>query len=154
MNRKHDWIVPLLLFICILLAAFLHDATADTMYCTVSSGYLNGRLTPGGVEHTRYFNGDTLEVVEIADGWAKVEGGEAEYVYCAVSYLSTMPPGEPIQQFKVTGGRVRLRETPGGEFVRWIEKGKTVDGVIVFDGWVYTGQGWIDKEYLQEVDGE
>ena len=154
MNRKHDRVIPLLLFICILLAAFLHDATADTMYCTVTSGYLNGRLAPDGAEHTRYYPGDSLEVVEIADGWAKVEGGESGYVYCAVDYLSTTPPGDPIQQFKVTGGRVRIREAPGGEFIRWVENGRTVDGVIVFDGWVYTGHGWVDMDYLEEVDSQ
>lgn len=51
-SKFHPAIILIVALLLMLACAFLHDATADTMYCTVTSGYLNGRLTPDGAEHT------------------------------------------------------------------------------------------------------
>ena len=42
-----------------------------------------------------------------------------------------------------------IRTSMGGDHVRWLEDGDTVQVQSWFDGWAYIGDGYIQKKYLE-----
>ena len=136
--------------------AWAAEATADaTMYVHVRDGtYLNGRhdATKDSAIEMRLHRGDAVEVVNLEGGWAEIVGGEAGTCWCCVDYLADYPPdqGAPLYAV-VTNGRVRVRQSPDGETVRYLQDSDTVEVRFVVDGWAYIGDGYVMTDYLERM---
>ena len=134
--------------------AMAEEAQPTAMYVTGVKSWLNGRTNPDTASdvEARFQCGDEVAVYEVSGQWAKVAGGESGYVWCSVDYLSSTPPDSNPQTCVVcSNGRVRVRDTPDGEPVRWLEDGDTVQVQCWFDGWAYIGDGYVSKKYLKEA---
>ena len=146
-------LVSALLFALPLLKlAMAEEAQPTPMYVTGVKSWLNGRTNPDTTSdvEARFQCGDEVAVYEVSGQWAKVAGGESGYVWCSVDYLSSAPPeSDPLTYTVRSNGRVRVRETPDGDLVRWLEDGETVQVQCWFDGWAYIGDGYIQKKYLE-----
>lgn len=140
-------------FIFILFLPFI-DAEAETMCVNVSEGsHLNGRAEPDKRAHVecRFYKGDEVNVLEIVDGWAKLDGGgESQYCYVSLDYLASDQNG-PTTMCVTANGRVRVREKPSdnGKVVDYVRDGDVMTVSLLFDGWAKTPQGWINTEYLE-----
>lgn len=128
-------------------------ASAETMFITVGTDdWLNGRSKPSkhaSVE-CRFYHGDEVNVLEMADGWAKLDyGGEAAYCYVAWDYLSATKESERCQMTVSTTGRLRIRNNPDGKkVVGYLRNGDVVNVAFFFDGWAKVEKGWVDAAYL------
>ena len=151
-------LIAILCIIAVLLLPVRKPASAEqqtiTMYCIVSPGsVLNVRFSPEPNAHKEAYleRGDEVEVYYIKDGWACIKWGDT--LYCKAEFLSYEPPMTPTQ-YTVTGsGRVRIRSSPGGDFVQWAHPGDqlVVHAFVMRDGqeWALVQQGAIMAEYLQ-----
>jgi len=137
--------------------AWAAEATADTtMYVHVRDGtYLNARhnhAADSAVE-MRLYRGDAVEVVALDGGWAEIEGGEAGTCWCCVDYLADYPPDQDAPLYTVVAnGRVRVRQSPDGKAVRYLQDGDAVEVRFVIDGWAYIGSGYVMADYLERGD--
>lgn len=101
--------------------------------------------------------GDTVTLISEDDGWALVAVDvEAGQGYVKSDYLTLANMDEPLGTYQNTsGGRVRVRTEPGGDRVRWLENGDTVDVSrwTVADGetWGYVGDGYVLGSCLEEA---
>jgi hypothetical protein len=124
-----------------------------TMYVIVAEeSWLNGRYEPDASSsiEARFPSGAAVEVYEASGAWAKVAGGECGYVWCAINYLSSTPPGsEPETCTVQADGRIRVRKAPGGELVRWLHAGDTVQVQCRLNGWAFIGDGYVLEKYLE-----
>jgi uncharacterized protein YgiM (DUF1202 family) len=133
----------------------LATAGAETMYVTVrEDSYLNGRESPDRHSQVlcRFSAGDEVNVLEVQDGWAKLDyGGEAEYSFVSLDYLSSSQEGTTTM-YVAANGRVRIREKPdyNGETVGYVRDGDSVTVSLVFGGWAKTQRGWINTTYLED----
>lgn len=147
-------VVAILFALPLLSLAMAEEAQPTQMYVMNVTSWLNGRVEPdkdSGIE-ARFLLGDTVDVYEVSGQWARVAGGECGYVWCSVDYLASAPPDAEPQTYTVrSNGRVRVRETPDGDLVRWLEDGDTVQVQSWFEGWAYIGDGYVDKQYLEEA---
>lgn len=159
MRHLGDRLFPFLIALVIVLAVLvafkgsLAEEQPVTMYVAVSAGsWLNGRYEPdthSSVE-ARFQSGDTVDVYEVSGDWARVAGGESGTVWCDIRYLSaTAPGGQPETCTVQADGRVRVRETPDGALVRWLNDGDTVTVQCHIDGWAYIGDGYVQDRYLE-----
>lgn len=159
MRRLGDRLFPFLIALVIVLAVLvaikgsLAEEQPTQMYVAVSAGsWLNGRYAPdqhSSVE-ARFQSGDTVDVYEVSGDWARVAGGESGTVWCDIRYLSaTAPGGQPETCTVQADGRVRVRETPDGALVRWLNDGDTVTVQCHIDGWAYIGDGYVQDQYLE-----
>lgn len=98
-----------------------------------------------------------VNVLGIYGDWYKINEG-----YVMAKYLEpidTLPiviePEKPLYQAVVTTvppNRLRVRRTPNGEFVRWLQSGDKVDVYQETNGWLRVGVGeWSSADYLQRV---
>lgn len=160
MNRNGGWRIFVVIMIALFLLMFgicagLSVARAETMYVTVSEdSYLNGRERPDRHSQAlcRFSAGDEVNVLDIQDGWAKLDyGGEAECSFVSLDYLASSPDG-PVTMHVAANGRVRVREKPddNGETVRYVRDGDSVTVSLLFGGWAKTPQGWINTTYLED----
>ena len=139
----------------------LPAARADepqTLTCVVSeSQYVNVRKQPRSDAGTwgRLHNGDTIEVEGVSGGWIEFSfGGRTAYV--SARYFELDESGWYTVE---ANGRVRLRDTPNGERVGWLEPGSTVH----VNGWRYgsddalwarCGSQYVAAEYLVQAAQE
>ena len=146
--------------ICVLMFAVIYmpHAEAETAYVCVAEGsHLNARSHPvNGKIEARLLPGWQVEVLTVDDGWAQLEGvGESGTAWVAARYLSEDAPGTETRCMVSAGGRVRLRETPAGELVRWLQPGSmvTVTAHLTVDGvrWARVGDGWVQDRYLSRI---
>ena len=131
-------------------------ACADTFTCTVADGqYVNVRNRPAkaaatwGILHT----GDTIEAdpAEITDGFLKTTfNGHVAYV--SVRYFEIPVDKRCIVE---ANGRVRVRQSPGGEATGFVKPGTSVH-VLAYryaaDGskWARcTGGSYVSADYLK-----
>lgn len=136
-----------------------HDALADddytTMYVQEQSIKAYRDRDDSSIVETTLQPSEAFRVYEIRGNWARTDVGESQCSWVAIRYhdtlyISTTEPESDYPKYQVVGGRVRLRGTIGGDFKRWVDNGTIVEGKIVFDGWVFTGDGWIDAAYLEK----
>lgn len=140
--------------------SWLVPANAETMWVNVDeSSHLNGRSKPvtGGIE-AKLLRGWTVEVLEIRDGWALVDGyGETGGCWVDVRYLTEYEPGtleacEPVEM-RTKVGKLRVRSYPDGEVLYRMRKGDrvTVLGWMQMGGtrWGWIGTGWVMAEFLE-----
>lgn len=123
----------------------LHAVVPDANSKLCTGGHLAAwKLDAGSDVEARFQCGDEVIVYEVSSQWAKVAGGETGYVWCSVDYLSSNPPDSDPQTYAVhSNGRVRVRETPDGDLVRWLQDGDTVQVQSWFNGWAYIGDGYV-----------
>ena len=128
---------------------------AYTLFVHVQDGsYLNGRMKPSkdSAIEIRLFRGDAVSVITIENGWAEIIGGEAGTAWCCVDYLADYPPDGDVRLYTVVAnGRVRVRRTPDGDVVGYVQNGDTVEVRFVIDGWAYIGNGYVMADYLEEA---
>ena len=143
-----------LVFALVLLGSLLNRAAAEEaptrMYVTGVKSWLNGRAEPrtdSDVE-ARFTLGTDVDVYEVSGQWARVAGGESGFVWCSMAYLTDSPQTAEPETFTVrSNGRVRVRETPDGDLVRWLEDGDTVQVTSRIDGWAYIGDGYVRESW-------
>lgn len=93
--------------------------------------------------------GDTVTLISEADGWALVSASiEAGQGYVKSDYLTLATADRPLGTYQnASGGRVRVRTEPGGDRVRWLEAGATVDVTRWTDDggetWGFVGDGYV-----------
>jgi len=131
-----------------------YSAIGETMYVSVKDNtWLNGRAEPNMQANIEchFSDKDTVTVLDMADGWAKVqEGGEAPFSYVKWDYLTASLDGPHPMQV-ASNGRVRIRNNPNGkEIVGYAENGDVVNVAFFFSGWAKTDKGWINTDYLSE----
>lgn len=125
------------------------------MYVTVGKdSYLNGRERPDKRSPAlcRFYAGDEVNVLDIQDGWAKLDyGGEAGSSFVLLDYLASSQEGVTEMRV-VANGRVRVRTKPedNGKTVGYVRNGDSVTVSLVFGGWAKTPQGWINTTYLED----
>lgn len=143
----------LLFSLCLCLVFFPPPVLAETMYAAVEpDSVLNVRFSPSGDIEGYYERGDAVEVLSVQGGWAAVDFGGNTF-YCSADYLSSRPVDEPAACTVSASGRVRLRDSPGGSLVRWLEPGdsvavlswRTENGVE----WARTDAGYVMAAYLE-----
>ena len=141
----------LLMIICCQAIALENDVIATIYVSQNVSSYLRGRDSAslkGSVE-ARFYAGDCLEVVEFADDWTRVKGGEGGTVWVCAEYTTSVEPSGDPTVYVVTGnGRVHVRNSPEGDHVRWAEIGETVSVYEIVDGWAKIEDGYINADYL------
>lgn len=144
--------IVLLLNVLLIITMLLPSAGAETMYvCVDEDSWLNGRANPdihSDVE-CRFYLGDEVEVIDIYGEWAKVdEGGEAKHSWVLMKYLSSDIYESDTNATVVSNGRVRVRTSPGGEIIGYVNDGDTVKVKSSYEEWIRTNLGWISKDYL------
>jgi len=152
---KHARIV-LFVFTLALLVSLCAAAAAETFTCIVADGqYVNVRnrasssAATWGILHA----GDTIEAdpADITDGFFKTTFN-SHTAYVSVRYFEI--PADATYAV-AANGRVRLRQSPGGEATGFVQPGKTVYVLAwryAADGtkWAKcTGGSYISAEYLQ-----
>ena len=153
--------VLVLLFILVVAMVVLasprgYSAIGETMYVSIQDNtWLNGRAEPNRQANIEchFSNGDTVTVLEVENGWAKVdEGGEADCSYVKWDYLISDLKG-PAPMTVASNGRVRLRDNPDGkEVTGYAENGDVVNVAFFFGGWAKTDNGWINADYLTDLN--
>lgn len=130
-------------------------AFADTVVVCLSDpkSTLNGRFKASLDSSVEYNipNGEEVELISIADGWALVK--YSEEVYCSVDYLLTERYEEPKEAIIVSNGRVKLRKSITDDaVVKWLKNGSRIKvlGYITYDGttWYKTKSGYVDGDYV------
>ena len=144
--------------ICALCAMllFVQVATAEamTLYAAHEEGDLNIRDKPYGDRIGYLLPGDSGEFVRQEGEWVFLALGiEAGGGWVSAKYL-TADPEAAGQYVNASGGRVRIRETPGGKAAGWIKAGRTVEVLAVLpdengDMWGRTKTGYIAMKYLE-----
>lgn len=152
------WILIVLVVLTLLSMANAEGYTAYVQ--TADDDVLNIRLHNwvGSEVIGRVRNGWDVKVLSVTDnGWAYVETNcEIKYGYIKLEYLTTRPD-DGGKWRNNSDGRVRIRETMGGDLARWLGKGKTVNVICWMKDdsghdWAYTKHGWIDGDYLEKED--
>ena len=151
------------LIICVLLALIglilVFDAKAETapvtLYAAHKEGDLNIRDKPYGERVGYLLPGDSVEYVEQEGDWVRVKinidsGGG----WVKADYL-TIDPAAAGLYTNISGGRVRLREMPGGRATGWLGTGKTVEVLAVLPDengelWGRTEKGYVALKYFEK----
>ena len=144
--------------ICALCALLLlvQVAAADalTLYAAHDEGELNIRDKPYGERIGYLLPGDSGEYIRQDGEWVLLAVGvEAGEGWVSAKYL-TADPDAAGQYVNGSGGRVRIRETPGGKAEGWLAAGKTAKVLAVLpdengDLWGRTKTGYIAMKYLE-----
>lgn len=105
----------------------------------------------------RLWPGDTVTLISEDGGWSLVTASiEAGKGYVKSDYLTLATADKPLGTYRnASGGRVRVRTEPGGDRVRWLEDGDTVEVTRWTDDggerWGYVGDGYVLESCLTEV---
>ncbi|MEG0995652.1 MAG: hypothetical protein RSH26_01690 [Clostridia bacterium] len=160
--RRHRILraVAAALLIAVLAPGAWITASAEDVIGTVYvkpdvSPFLNGRTEQGlgGELEARFSPGDALDVVEYGDDWLRVLGGECGTVWVRGDYVTSAAPGAAPEAYRVTGGRLKLRDLPNGQFIRWLKDGSTVNIVGWSGDWAELEDGgYADGAFLEAVD--
>ena len=130
------------------------NAENDILYVCVDEGsFLNGRAAPSKKADVtmKLYSGDTVEVVDVVDGWVEIIGGESGTSFVDSHYVSETK--ESYKMVNTSGGRVRVRDSIEGKAIGYVKaKGVvTIERTIL--GWGYTGHGWVKLSYFDSYDG-
>lgn len=134
-------------------------ASAESMKCTVPEGqYVNVRkqASSKAASWGKLHRDDVVEVDSVDKGWIKFEyNGHIAYVKS--KYFEEVDGATYVV---VSNGRVRLRESPNGNRVGWVNSGEEYTVL----SWSYgsdnklwgklqgTGGGYVSIDYLQKVN--
>lgn len=152
---RKGWRRALVYGVCLI---FSFSVWADSQYIRVNTDVLNIRSGPGTSNSKvgKVIQGEVLrELGEERDGWKKVAYGDVEGW---VSAGFTEPTDNQFSKVETTGGRLRVRATPGGDIIAFLQNGDEVQviGGVQDGGWVpvqdlKTGKiGYVSQEYLTD----
>ena len=141
--------------VCLLLiAAQIGTADALTLYAAHKEGDLNIRQSPNGKRVGYLSPGDRGEYIRQDGEWVLLALGiEDGKGWVNAQYL-TVDPAAAGRYVNASGGRVRIRKTPGGKAAGWLGIGKTVEVLSVLPDengelWGRTKKGYIALKYLE-----
>ena len=149
-NRRF---LALLLMILVLLFT-VSTASALTLYAAHEEGELNIREKPYGERIGYLLPGDSGEFIRQSGNWVLLKIGiEAGEGWVNAKYLTAFPEAAGTYA-NASGGRLRIRETPGGKTAGWLSAGKTVEVLAILpdeDGklWGRTHKGYVAMEWLE-----
>jgi hypothetical protein len=142
-----------LFFLMMLFAAMLSVcvAASETLYVCTERDDLNARRLPtiSSRIEMRLPPGEEVLAVSFKDGWVEVVGGESGTSWCKAEYLSSTL--EPAFFTNTSGGRVFLRDAIEGKRKGVVRANKTILVTRQIFGWGYTGNGWVDLSFFDEV---
>lgn len=129
---------------------------------TIPPNRLKVRKAPNGAERPQadwLTSGQVVDVYEAQDDWYRhgiEKWSSALWLKRLDDTPPVIPPSElPLFEATVTTvppNRLRVRRTPNGEFVRWLQSGDTVSVYQEQVGWYRIGDGeWASSDYLQRV---
>ena len=154
MRIRNFWIV--LVILVVLFAVMKNAFGEEPVSMTVIASQLNGRAWPTTKSRQEAFfdYGDVIESTgKWSDDrkWVEIKGGEGGTVWCMAKYLT-----ERMDCFVASNeGRrsVKIRNVPvDGKVVGYLKGGKAVKISQVILGWGKCKSGWIDLDYLCEVE--
>jgi len=129
----------------------VNTALGSQLYVTATE--LNGRAEPSKTAaiEARFFRGESVNPTGNVNGnWIEVYGGETGTVWCSADYLSETR--DSAKYVNTSGGRVRLRKTPEGKFVGWVQTNEQITVARIVNGWGYIkDKGWVDLQYFYQV---
>lgn len=149
-----------LLMVLLIIAMFLvllhPNAHAEglVLYAAHKSGELNIRDGPDGHRIGYLEPGDAVEYLRQKGDWIQVKVGvEAGLGWVKAAYL-TMDLGAAGTYRNTSGGRVRIRKSPGGKAVKWLDANATVEVLSVMPDhddnlWGRTKSGYVQLCYLE-----
>lgn len=128
--------------------AWAEDGDAYTV--TATTGVVNIRAHPwlGAEVLGTLYPGDTVTATDTREGWllvsAPIEAGQG---WVCADYLTL--DGVPVGTYgNESGGRVRIRKSPGGDTAGWLPDHRDVQVIrwLAVDGtrWAVTDAGYID----------
>lgn len=155
-EKAIDIVLVILCALMIVLGVIL-EAEGEAYTVQTSGGPLNIRAKPwvGAEIVGTLIPGDGVEVVSVSDGWALVEASiEAGEGYVSMDYLTN--EAQRTGAYLVDAcGRVRVRRSPGGERVRWLEDGEAVNverwEMVKGEAWAFVGDGYVMGDCLTEA---
>jgi hypothetical protein len=165
MKQKIYIFLLILILVLMVLTAFAfqgsvahaEDNELEPVAVYVLASQLNGRYSPRktGIVEALFDRGDAL----IATGkwskdhkWIEVVGGECGTVWVDYRYVTErLDPYVAVTYYK----RTKIRNRPfNGKVVGYLKEDKKIliDQVVL--GWGHCSKGWIDLEFLTELEGE
>lgn len=140
-----------------LLVILIASAQADALYTITVSDYANVREQPrkDSADIGDLFAGDTVIGIGYQDGWVQVEASvEAGQGWVRADLVTLVD--KPVGRYTNTsGGRVRIRKTPGGDHAHWLEARHSVNVIRWVDvngtAWAVTDRGYVDGAWLEVV---
>lgn len=139
----------LALWAFLLLAVWV--AAGETLYVCTENDDLNARYAPSTSSNIEMLlpPGEEVEALSYRDGWVEIVGGESGTSWCKAEYLSSTL--EPAYFVNISGGRVFLRDAIEGRKSGFVRANKTILVTRQIFGWGYTGHGWVDLSYFEEI---
>lgn len=151
MSKTLSFLLLILLLLTYRYMNFSRACAEETLYCTVS--LLNGRAEPSKNAHVeaQFERGTELTVVGYSGEWVEVIGGETGTVFVCARYVAASL--EDVKYQNASGGRVFIREAPGGKKTnQCVKANKIITVCASSNGWGYIdGCGWVDLSYFNEV---
>jgi len=130
-----------------------HASEEVQMYVIASQ--LNGRTFPSKKSNVEC-RFDYGEIVTSTGNWSddmkwvEVKGGENGTCWCSSNYLT-----ERLREFTVENEhktKIKIRSTPGGKVRSYLKPGGKLKITQVVLGWGKSSRGWVDLEYLIEIE--
>ncbi len=127
------------------------DSNSETYKVTAKSG-LKVKETPSGAQIATLPYGEKVEVLEIADGWAKINySGQDAYINA--KYISKVESGT----YRVTADSgLKVKATPNGANIGTLAHGEEIDVIDISNGWAkfeYSGQeAYVSAKYLYKSE--
>lgn len=117
---------------------------------------LNGRANPRrtGFIEARFDEGDILQATgewSKDHHWIEVIGGETGTVWVYADYVSEEKRDLEYQNSDYKKVKIRARPVDG-KITGYLKKGRKVTITKVVLGWGKCKKGWIDMQYLEEVN--
>ena len=157
MRKALRIICGIIVLVCMVVFSTL--AAGETLTCIVKeTQYVNirSRASDKATMLGKLHNGDTIEPVNVENGFIEFVWNQKQ-AFVSVKYFEIQLDA-PTDYIVTANGRVRLRETPGGDPVGWIQP----DTVVTVRGWRYSADGtlwakvsgpqYIMAEYLDYYD--
>lgn len=140
----------------LIIVSEIDAALGEKLFVTATE--LNGRASPNKNARVEcYFSrGEEVKTTGAIsnDGkWVEIIGGETGTVWCSIDYLSETNGSH--KYMNTSGGRVRIRKTPGGKSIAWVKTLDTVTISRIVNGWGYiNNKGWVDLSYFNQIESE
>lgn len=141
------------LLLCILfIATFCCSCGDDNTYKVTAKSGLKVKGTPTGAQIATLPHGEQVEVLEIADGWAKINySGQDAYI--SAKYISKVESGT---YYVTADSGLKVKATPNGANIGTLAHGDEIDVIDISNGWAkfdYSGQeAYVSAKYLHKSE--
>lgn len=135
---KQKIITLLSIILLVVFCTSCSDSNSETYKVTAKSG-LKVKETPSGAKIATLPYGEQVDVIEIADGWAKINySGQDAYINA--KYISKVESGTYTVNNK---SGLKVKATPNGTNIGTLDYGDEIDVIDISNGWAkfeYSGQ--------------